>query len=336
MTFWAGFAQAFRDADEQKFKEKLISDERAWETEQLAEQRKYDEDTWKRRFDAETAASLEELFVKETLTGVGTGGGTRRSGSGGSASDRMSFEAFMAIPANQQLDPEVISQLAPYEDKLFEINEAIQSGLTDAKETGRVIPPEALNGFIVDLIPSDPTETITSESIIERGKLYGINVSQRTADTLSTTLNLQGQNVAPEVVLNPQVFSSTDPSLEKTLRDQISGELIGSLEDQLRIARDQDNFEEADRLKRLIAVGANDPTAVLNTAEGTDLVVSYLKNYDVDINRMFPTFVPSIRGGSDAEMQAQLGALERAGLIRPGSRVKVHYPDGSSETRPVN
>ena len=50
MSYWAGFAQAFKDSDEKKFKEKLISDERAWETEKLAEQRKFEVSEFNRRF----------------------------------------------------------------------------------------------------------------------------------------------------------------------------------------------------------------------------------------------------------------------------------------------
>ena len=73
MSFWKGFAQAYKDVDEKKTREKLIAEEREWATQQKAEDRTYESSEFDRRFQMQSRQSVFETLAKRTTGSTSRG-----------------------------------------------------------------------------------------------------------------------------------------------------------------------------------------------------------------------------------------------------------------------
>lgn len=333
MSFWKGFAQAYKDVDEKKTREKLIAEEREWATQQKVEDRTYESSEFDRRFQMETAASQQALREKLFFEGKLFGGGTSTGGSRSSTEEPVNFRAFME--QHPELDEETIAMLAPYPDALALVHKELMGYKAGAPELGHAVDPTRINQFVRGIVPDDPEGAITEDRIREQAQIYGIDVTDEEVSLLAS----RSGPPSATVITDPGALTLPKEAVEKEFRSMVLGDVLGDLQTRLRDAtRDQDVTLAAD-LREQIEIAKNRPQTYLNTPEGTSLLQQYWEaGWTTSPYRAFTGFTPTFQGAGpdDPNLRQQVKSAIDSGFIQPPQNIRVIDPTtGKSLIYPI-
>jgi hypothetical protein len=337
MSFWMGFAKAFKDSDDKKTEDRRIQEQRDFLQSEKADDRKWQEDFFFRKLSAETEEQRKTMLLQ--------GGGGRRSAGGGSGGSAGGMSLQALVTRFPQLDPEIVANLAPFPDKIEEVYNALSDSQQSHADARVVFPAESLNNFIRDVVPEDGE--LSSERIQELAQAYGVDpASPVTPDSRTTWEDAIRQTYQPEpsatVIYDPAALPAPmKPEAIRLYQEQIKSRLDGYLSvqtQQLRAEfgnltdptgnnrnnaavgeRGQQIQEEISRIEALadqVSKGFIDEA--LNSEYGTRAVQDiWNAGITTDYRQMFPMFQPHFASPEQAE------AALTTGFIKPGQRIKV-------------
>lgn len=340
MSFWMGMARAYEQADQKKTEDRRINEQRAFEAEQVASDRKWQEDFFFRKLSAETTATRQNTL----LEGLFSGGGSRRSGSGGGSSEsEVPLEAL--IKAFPELDPDTLAELTPYPNAIGEVYKTLTEKRQAYADSRQAWTPEMTNSLVRDIVGSGEEE-ITPERIAEISDMYGVNPMDEIYPGAGTTWGEAIQSApmsTPEatVITNP-IPDPLAPEQERLVRDTVKSSLSGYLtkeldelnaeygtltdptsgieltgEQQNRVTQLQQEKENiSSLLDQVTEQGFVDEA--LNSEYGTEMIQSMWESGNqIEYQRLFPMFQPHFPTKEAAE------AALATGFIKPGQRIKV-------------
>lgn len=339
MSFWQGFAQAFKDADAKRTEDRRIQEERQFAQETRLEDRKWQEEFFFKKLEAETASQRETML----LQGMLGSGGRRSGGSGGGGADDSTVSLEVLMRAHPEIDPELAAQLAPFPNAIQTVFESLTDKKTEWANARLAWSPEQTNNMIRDIVP-DPEIEVTPERVREIADLYRVDPSAEVfpgGPTFGTVIagSLAGERSAT-VILDPTAAPDPmKPEAQRLFRETAENRMKGYLTNQIRqlneefaLTTDSTNRtnavteEESTQLRQRI----NSLEALLSQVEdgfldealssefGTRALLDLWNSGDrTEYQRFFPSFKPHFNSIEEAQ------AAFQSGFIKPGQSVMV-------------
>lgn len=339
MSFWQGFAQAFKDSDEKKTQDRRLQEEREFIIGQKIDDRKWEEDFFFRKLKAETEAERQNLFLSGR---VGAGrGATGSTGTRGSDDSAIPLEAL--VRAHPELDPELVAQLAPYPDAIKTVFEELNSKKTEWANSRQAWSPETSNSFIRAIVTSGDEE-ISQERILEVAEQFNIDptapifpggplgsdvIRDRLAGDPTATV-LFNPEAAPDP-MKPEEIRLYRETVESRMKGYLTTQLqalkaeYGTMTDTTDRTNSAGTPEATDTLARIQAleglisqVDEGFLDEALSSEYGTRAMMDLWNSGDrTEYQRMFPSFKPHFTSAEEAKE-----ALA-AGFVRPGQSLMV-------------
>lgn len=339
MSFWQGFAQAFKDADEKKTEDRRIQEERDFLSQQKADDRKWEEDFFFKKLRAESDEQRRTLLLQ------GTGRSGRRStGSSGSGGDDSSVTLEALVRAHPELDPEVVAQLAPYPEAIATVFETLNEKKTDWANARQAWTPETSNNFIMDIVP-DGDEDITPERVADIAQMYGVDPSAEVYTGSGTTWGdvisqQEAGDPSAEVLFDPTAAPDPmKPEAQRLYRETAENRMKGYLATQLQ-QLNAEFAEKTDPTSRDTAVTEGESVRLRDEISAVEGLLEQVENGFLDealsseygtkalqdlwnagdrteYKRFFPSFKPHFASPEEAK------AALASGFVQPGQSIMV-------------
>jgi hypothetical protein len=342
MSFWMGFAEAYKDADAKKTEDRRILEERQFREQEISSDRKWQEDFFFRKLAAESEDARRNALLGRGGSGRGATGSSGGGGGGGNQEGGVTLETL--VRAHPELEPEVVAQLAPYPDAIAATFETLNKRKEEYANARQAWTPELSNNFVRDVVPYDD-EDITPERVADIAQMYGVDPSAEvyagsgtTWSDVITDQEMSGRSAT--VLFDPNAAPEPmKPEDERLYRETAGNRMKGYLSTQLQ----QLNSEFADRTdptRRDVAVTEEDAAAMREEiAAVEDLIGQVDKGYmdealsseygtkamqdlwnagdRTEYQKMFPSFTPHFTSADEAK-----SALA-SGFVKPGQKLMV-------------
>lgn len=358
-NFWAGFAQAYKDSDEKKTKEKLIGEERAYDEKVREEDRafqreQYLQDLQRRREEADLAHKRDiELYdyqwKKENLgkfigtfgAGVSTSGG---SGTGGAGASDTGGELTLKklVTDFPGLDPEIVAEAAGSAATLNKIYNTLTKKREEFVGGGGLFTADMQNSIIGDVVSTaKDIDDVTDDEIDRVARQYGVQ-DQLNEDLGNgmTVSDVIAQGIAQgetDVIIDaiPDLLSVEE---RKTVTDMVSTRLVGSLNAEARIlqqaideAKVNNNQDDVNALTAQLQSVVDARNAVetdgyldevINTPYGQRVMEEmWSTDQRIKPTTLFPHFRPAYLNEEEADAALESGFIAVGDLIELNGRL---------------
>lgn len=312
MSFWKGFAQALKDSDEKKFKEKTIREEREYQTEVREGDRAFQRELFAselaaRRADSTTAhqraLALQEhqsnLAITRDIAGsLGFGGAvpTKKTGSGGSSGGSSEGTAGLLRKLSRyNIDPELIGELSDSPEAMSAVVEKMEELEKSFSEAGSVFDPQYQEQVVMDVVNTRRDREEVSreeiEEVFERYRPYlgGADLEDTVGGTEITWEDLIAGKLSQGEVTPIFDFTATPMDSEEVDRaiKQMSTEAEGFINSQLGTARrtmgqlseKSQSGEDVSQQQAIVQSKIDELTALSKAVESGDFSGLYESEY---------------------------------------------------------
>lgn len=280
MSFWKGFAQAFRDVDEKRTKEKLIKEERAYQEGVRKEDRAFQRQMFLERLnaqraDAEAAAARDREFfdyktqqgrldtlLSKGISGTSASGTSRGGGSTGSGDSK---GLLLSMAETWDVDSDTLAQFAGSADALKALDKALQDRAELHREAGTLFTAEEQNDLVLGAISTiRNVDEVTEEELQKAFDMY-----QPYLGDLALEDEIPGTGVTVEDFFRKELAKGTvTPVINQNIANPMKPEDVSrAVKETQDLASAQLNRTIRLNAERLNELGDKEQTQVLSDQE---------------------------------------------------------------------